>query len=145
MRRSVWRWELVGIGVIFLAGSLFHFLFEWAGGWEPVGVIAAVNESVWEHFKLAFWPGLIYAVIEYPFLRHSCHNFFIAKAIGLYVMPAVIAALFYAYTTIFDAEILAVDILIFFIAVAAGQLSSVKHPIATWLQTWLSVSSMLQK
>ena len=133
MKRSVLRWELVGIGVIFLAGSLFHFLFEWAGGWEPVGVIAAVNESVWEHFKLAFWPGLIYAVIEYPFLRRYCHNFFIAKAIGLYVMPAVIAVLFYAYTTIFDAEILAVDILIFLVAVAAGQLVSYKM---LTLQKW---------
>jgi hypothetical protein len=126
MKRSVLRWELVGIGVIFIAGSLFHFLFEWAGGWQPVGVIAAVNESVWEHFKIAFWPALFYAVIEYPFLKRSANNFFIAKAIGIYLMPIVIAAIFYGYTAIFGEEILAVDILIFFIAVALGQLASYK-------------------
>jgi hypothetical protein len=126
MKRSVLKWELVGIGVIFIAGAIFHFLFEWAGGWSPVGVIAAVNESVWEHFKIAFWPALFYAIIEYPFLKRSCPNFFIAKAIGIYIMPAAIAAIFYAYTAIFGEEILIVDILIFLVAVALGQLASYK-------------------
>jgi hypothetical protein len=126
MKRSVLRWELVGIGVIFIAGSLFHFLFEWSGSLSPVGVIAAVNESVWEHFKIAFWPTLIYAIIEYPFLKRYVNNFFIAKAVGLYLMPAVIAAIFYAYTAIFGEEILAVDITIFFVAVALGQFASYK-------------------
>ena len=126
MKRSVLRWELVGIGVIFIVGALFHFLFEWSGSWSPVGVIAAVNESVWEHFKIAFWPALFYAIIEYPFLKRSVNNFFIAKAIGLYIMPVVIAAIFYAYTAIFDEEILIVDILIFLVAVVLGQLASYK-------------------
>lgn len=126
MKRSVLRWELVGIGVIFIVGAMFHFLFEWAGGWSPVGVIAAVNESVWEHFKIAFWPALFYAIIEYPFLRRYTNNFFIAKAIGIYVMPVVIAAIFYGYTAIFGEEILIVDISIFLVAVAAGQLASWK-------------------
>jgi len=126
MKRSVLRWELVGIGVIFIVGAMFHFLFEWAGGWSPVGVIAAVNESVWEHFKIAFWPALFYAIVEYPFLRRYTNNFFIAKAIGIYVMPVVIAAIFYAYTAIFGEEILIVDISIFFVAVALGQLASYK-------------------
>jgi hypothetical protein len=91
-----------------------------------VGVIAAVNESVWEHFKIAFWPALFFAIIEYPFLKRYTHNFFIAKAIGIYVMPVAIAAIFYAYTAIFGEEILAVDISIFFVAVALGQLASYK-------------------
>jgi hypothetical protein len=126
MKRSVLKWELIGIGVIFIVGAMFHFLFEWASGWSPVGVIAAVNESVWEHFKIAFWPALFYAIVEYPFLKRSVNNFFIAKAIGLYVMPAAIAAIFYAYTAIFGEEILIVDILIFLVAVVLGQLASYK-------------------
>jgi hypothetical protein len=137
MKRSVLRWELVGVGVIFIAGSLFHFLFEWAGNWPPVGVIAAVNESVWEHFKIAFWPALIYAIIEYPFLKRYTNNFFIAKAIGLYLMPAVIAAIFYAYTAIFGEEILAVDITIFFVAVALGQFASYKILLLKQWPKWL--------
>jgi hypothetical protein len=126
MKRSVLKWELVGIGVIFIVGALFHFLFEWSGNLEPVGVIAAVNESVWEHFKIAFWPALFYAIFEYPFLRRSTSNFMVAKAIGIYVMPVAIAVIFYSYTAIVGEEILIVDILIFFVAVALGQLASYK-------------------
>jgi hypothetical protein len=126
MKRSVLKWELVGIAVISIVGSVLHFVFEWSGGWEPVGVIAAVNESVWEHFKIAFWPALFYAIFEYPFLRRSTSNFMVAKAIGIYVMPVAIAVIFYSYTAIVGEEILIVDILIFFVAVAFGQLASYK-------------------
>jgi len=126
MKRFVLKWELVGIAVISILGSVLHFVFEWSGGCEPVGVIAAVNESVWEHFKIAFWPALFYAIFEYPFLRRSTSNFMIAKAIGIYVMPVAIAVIFYSYTAIFGEEILVVDILIFFVAVALGQLASYK-------------------
>jgi hypothetical protein len=143
VKRSVLRWELVGIGVIFIAGSLFHFLFEWAGNWPPVGVIAAVNESVWEHFKIAFWPALIYAIIEYPFLKRYVNNFFIAKAFGLYVMPSVIAAIFYAYTAIFGEEILAVDITIFFVAVALGQFASYKILTLRQWPRWTAVFGVI--
>jgi hypothetical protein len=126
MRRSVLRWELVGIAVISIVGSVLHFVFEWSGNLEPVGVFAAVNESVWEHFKIAFWPALLYAIFEYPFLRRYTSNFVIAKAIGIYVMPMAIVIIFYSYTAIIGEEILVVDILIFFIAVALGQLASYK-------------------
>ncbi len=136
MKRSVLRWELIGIAVIALAGSLLHFVFEWSGGWEPVGAIAAVNESVWEHFKIAFWPALLYAIFEYPFLRRSANNFMVAKAIGIYVMPMAIALIFYSYTAIVGEEILIVDILIFFVAVALGQLASYKILTMRRLPSW---------
>ncbi len=136
MKRSVLKWELVGIAVISMLGSALHFVFEWAGGWEPVGVIAAVNESVWEHLKIAFWPALFYAIFEYPFLRRSVSNFMIAKAIGIYVMPVAIAIIFYSYTAVTGEEILAVDILTFFVAVALGQLASYKILTMNRLPAW---------
>jgi len=136
MNRSVLRWELVGIAVISIAGSVLHFVFEWSGGLEPVGVFAAVNESVWEHFKIAFWPALLYAIFEYPFLRRATNNFMIAKAIGIYVMPIAIAVIFYSYTAIFGEEILIVDILIFIVAVALGQLASYRILTMRRLPRW---------
>jgi hypothetical protein len=136
MKGSILRWELVGIAVISIAGSVLHFVFEWSGGWEPVGVVAAVNESVWEHFKIAFWPALLYAIFEYPFLRRATNNFFIAKAVGIYVMPIAIAVIFYSYTAIWGEEILIVDILIFIVAVALGQLASYKILTMRRLPRW---------
>jgi hypothetical protein len=143
MKRSILRWELVGIAVIAILGSVLHFLFEWSGSLEPVGVIAAVNESVWEHFKIAFWPALFYAIFEYPFLRRSTGNFMIAKAIGIYIMPIAIAVIFYSYTAIVGEEILIVDILIFFVAVALGQLASYKILNMRRLPAWTGKAGLV--
>jgi hypothetical protein len=143
MKRSILRWELVGIAVISIVGSALHFVFEWSGNWAPVGVIAAVNESVWEHFKLAFWPALFYAIFEYPFFRRSTHNFMIAKAAGIYVMPIAIAAIFYSYTAVTGHEILIVDISSFFIAVAIGQLTSYKILTMRRLPAWSDVAGVV--
>jgi len=137
MKRSILKWELIGIIVISILGSVLHFAFEWSGNWEPVGVIAAVNESVWEHFKIAFWPALFYAVFEYGFLKRFINNFIIAKAACIYVIPITIAVLFYSYTAISGQEILIVDIVIFVIAVAVGQLTSYKILTLRRLPLWL--------
>jgi hypothetical protein len=116
------HWEFTGIFFIIVLGSLLHFAFELSGYWKGMGLIAAVNESVWEHLKLGFWPAVIYALIEYPYLREN--NFIIAKAIGILLIPLFIAGLFYFYTAIVGYNIVALDILIFFIAVIMGQVAS---------------------
>jgi hypothetical protein len=61
--KAALRWELVGIAAIFLTGSALHSVFDWTGHWRPIAWFAAVNESVWEHFKLAFWPGVLTVLI----------------------------------------------------------------------------------
>jgi hypothetical protein len=97
MRKPIFRWELAGMALIILAGSALHFVFEWTGYWRPAALIAAVNESTWEHLKMAFWPGLMFALVEYPFIRKAAHNVWVAKGLGLFTMPVVIVALFYGY------------------------------------------------
>lgn len=124
MKTSIFTWELSGIVVIFLSGSVFHFLFAWLGEWPPAALISAVNESVWEHLKLAFWPGLIYGLIESPFLRAKTKNFWVAKTCGLFTMPVIIVSVFYGYTALTGSHILWLDIALFALAVIAGQMIS---------------------
>ncbi|MFC1949164.1 DUF6512 family protein [Chloroflexota bacterium] len=126
MKRLALKWELIGIAAISVLGSLLHFVFELSGELAPVGIFAAVNESVFEHLKLTYWPTLVYAACTYRIIRNSSNNFIIAKTAGIYVMPLSIIVLFYAYTIITGTEILIVDILIFIVAVALGQLTSYK-------------------
>jgi hypothetical protein len=125
---NILRWEMWGILFIVLLGSLLHFTYELSGYRAPLGIISAVNESVWEHLKLAFWPALFWTVIEYFFLRRSGRdarpNFLSAKAIGAYVMPVVIVIIFYSYTAFTGKSILAVDLFTFVIAVIIGQFVS---------------------
>ena len=127
---SIFRWEMWGILFIILSGSLLHFTFEFSGGWRPLGVISAVNESVWEHLKLTFWPAVIWTIIEFFRVRRPTKNiypnFVFAKAIGAYIMPLIIVAIFYSYTASTGDSILAVDLLSFVIAVIIGQIVSYK-------------------
>jgi hypothetical protein len=130
MRKMILRWELAGIGLIIVAGSALHFVFEWTGYWRPAALIAVVNESTWEHLKLAFWPGLIFALVEYPFIRKAAHNVWVAKGLGLLTMPVVIVALFYGYKVILGRDYLWINVSIFALAAVAGQLVSYRILIA---------------
>jgi len=126
MKNIVLRWELQGIIFVFLLGALLHFVFEWSGESRIVGLIASVNESVWEHFKQGFWPMCIYSAIEYKFLRGRSNNFLTAKAVAVYLIPTITGLVFYGYTAIIGKEILMVDIVIFLVAIIIGQLTSYK-------------------
>jgi hypothetical protein len=123
-KAKILTWEITGALIISLMGSLLHFVFALAGEWPPVALIAAVNESVWEHLKIAFWPALIYALIEWPFFRKHTKNFWTAKSIGIFTMPVIIALFFYGYTSFIGYNILWLDISLFVFAVFTGQIIS---------------------
>ena len=91
---------------------------------DPAGAIAAVNESIWEHLKLGFWPALLYAALEYGRFGKSANNFLFAKTAGIYLIPVTIVVLYYAYTAILGHGLLPVDIAIFVVAVIVGQVVS---------------------
>jgi hypothetical protein len=126
----VFRWEMWGILFIIIMGALLHFTFDFSGGWKPLGVISAVNESVWEHLKLTFWPAVFWTILEFFFVHRTNKgynpNFMLAKAVGAYLMPLVIVVIFYSYTTFTGHSILAVDLSSFVIAVVLGQIVSYK-------------------
>jgi len=124
MNRQFLIWELVGAAFIVIVGSALHFAFAWSGYWRPVALIAAVNESVWEHLKLAFWPGLLWSLIEFCIFRSHTSTFWSAKAYGLLVAPTLIVAIFYSYTAVLGRNILVFDIATFVIAIALGQLAT---------------------
>lgn len=124
-RRRVFLYELIGMFFIIILGSLLHFTFELSGHQAIVGVFSAVNESVWEHLKLSYWPALAYALIEYRYLKKLTNNFITAKTVGIYLMPILITIFFYAYTAVIE-DSLIMDILTFILAIIIGQLASYK-------------------
>lgn len=126
MNRKVLTYELIGAAFIIILGSLLHFTFEMSGNQPIVGVFSAVNESVWEHLKLAFWPALLFGLIEFIPLRRDVNNFVFAKTAGVYLMISFIPAVFYSYTALTCGSNLAVDVGSFVVAVILGQLLSYK-------------------
>ncbi len=118
--RRILALEIVGTLFIIFLGTALHFTFASSGQNPIVGSFSAVNESVWEHLKLPFWPSLLWLLIIMFPLRKIVSNFFSAKAVGIILMIVIIPVVFYSYT-FFTEEILAVDIATFMIAVIAGQ------------------------
>jgi hypothetical protein len=116
--------EIIGTLFIIFLGTALHFTYAASRDNPVVGGFSAVNESVWEHLKLPFWPSIIWLlIIMYP-LRNTVSNFFSAKAVGIVLMLVIIPTVFYTYTAL-AAENLAVDIATFMIAVIVGQIVSV--------------------
>ena len=115
--------EIIGTLFIIFIGTALHFTFALSGNNPIVGSVSAVNESVWEHLKLPFWPSLLWLLlIIYP-LRKNISNFFSSRVIGIILMLVIIPVVFYSYTA-FTEEILAVDIATFMVAVIIGQVVS---------------------
>ena len=115
-KQNILIWTIVGAVVGIFAGSALHFVFEWTGRWSPAALVAAVNESTWEHLKLAFWPAFIFAIIQYFFTGKNNKNFFFAKAINFVSAPLIIVALFYGWLAFFKDSFIW-DISIFVVAV----------------------------
>ena len=124
-KRSIFWYELAGMIFIIILGTLLHFTFEWSGFQEIVGVFSAVNESVWEHLKIAFMPSILFAILEYHYLNKKTNNYFFAKALGIYATLVIIPVIFYSYT-IFIEHNLTIDVLSFMFAIIVGQLVSYK-------------------
>ena len=122
--KKVLIYEVVGTLFIIFLGSAFHFTYELSGRLAIVGAFSAVNESVWEHLKLAFWPSLIWLLIEYLLIRKLTNNFLISKTLGACTMIALIPIVFYSYTSITGGSIFAIDIATFIVAVIIGQIVS---------------------
>jgi len=126
--KNLAKWEIWGAVYIIVLGTLLHFAFAWSGKNLFVAPFAAVNESVWEHLKLVFWPALLFALVEFNFLRKKLalkekENFWIAKSLAIPMAMIFIIGSFYLYTA-FIPDNLFMDILIFILAVVLGQIVS---------------------
>ncbi len=113
------KWLIFGIIFIIVVGSLSHFIYEWSGYNKIVGIFVFVNESVWEHIKLAIFPSLILMIIQYKYLGNN-RNFFVASFLSILTMMLLIPLIFYGYQIFFE-DMLILDILDFIISVIIGQ------------------------
>lgn len=101
-----------------IAGFFLHFLYTWTGENYFAGLIAPVNESVWEHLKLLFFPVLFFSIFEYFYVGHYFPSFITARTIGCTAGMLFIIIFYYTYSGIIGTHLLWADILTFFLGVA---------------------------
>ncbi len=120
------KYQIIGIIFSIILGTLLHFTYNWSQNNKIVGIFSAVNESVWEHLKLVFFPILIYSIIEYFLLKNVPNNYIAAKAIAMFVSISFITVFFYAYTGIIGRNFFILDILSFIIAIILAEFVAYK-------------------
>lgn len=139
MRSKILKLEIIGALFIIVFGSLLHFTFEWSRKFWLVGMFSAVNESTWEHLKLAVMPAIFWMLIEMKLIKEKPENFFFAKTKGIYAMPFFIVLIFYSYKAILGKDFLILDILTFIVAVILGQI------ITYQLMFWKNIPKIYNK
>lgn len=127
MKNKILTWEIGGFLFIGLIGAALHFTFEMSNySSMEVAYFSAVNESTWEHLKMVFFPGLVFALIQYTYVRDVVNNYIVAKVAGLIVMPLVITIGWYIYAPILGRSYYPIDLFLFYLAVLLGQWASYK-------------------
>lgn len=112
----------LSIIIISILGTFFHFLYDISKHNKVVGLFAAVNESTWEHIKIALTPTILWSIYDgYIYGRNP--NYFTAKLSSLLILITFIPTIFYLYKYFTNKPIIIVDILIFYIAIILSQFS----------------------
>ena len=106
-------------GILFtlIIGTLLHFTYEWSGENPFVALYSPVNESVWEHLKLLFFPVLLYTFFEIIVLYKTSGHFLTSRLLAVCIGMFFIASAFFTYTGLLGRDFLALDILIFIFSV----------------------------
>ena len=130
--------------VISVVGTLFHFLYDWSNHNKIVSLFAAVNESTWEHIKIALTPTILWSLYD-GYVYGVNANYFVAKVASLLMIIFIIPILFYGYSYILKKHVLIIDIVIFYIAILASQYIFyliLQEPAVSYIWQYLGVVSL---
>lgn len=128
------RYTFIGIIFVLITGTLAHFLYDWSGNNYIVGFFTPINESIWEHMKLLFFPMSIYSfIISFKFKR-TCPCITSSLCLGILTGTLLIPIFFYAYTSIIGKDIFILDIGTFILSII----------IAFWLSYKLTLFCRLE-
>jgi hypothetical protein len=119
------NWIRIGVPILCIIGFFMHNLYEWSGSNLIVGIFAPVNESVWEHLKMTFWPILFWWSIGYIFLqknqRFSPAQWFVACTVAELTCLLFIPSFYYTYTGALGIKSVVLDVISLFLGVILGQ------------------------
>lgn len=127
MKKSVPSWQVAGFIFTSVLGTFLHFLFDLAGGSAAAALVSAVNESIWEHMKLIYYPMLLFSFVEHRFWGRETPGFWCVKLKGILLALVLIPAIYYLYTGALGISADWFNITIFFLAAA----------VAYWVETKL--------
>ncbi|MDO4332444.1 MAG: DUF6512 family protein [Eubacteriales bacterium] len=127
MKKEVRMFLIAGFVFTCIAGTVLHFVYDWSGQNPVAGLFAPINESVWEHLKLLFFPAAIWAVLGKLFIKDREPGILAACTAGILAGLLFIVSFFYTYSGILGTNWLPLDLLTFFGGVLTAFLTAGKR------------------
>lgn len=128
-----------------LLGALFHNMYQWTGKNVFVGLFFPMNESMWEHLKLAFYPLIIVWVL---FVHHmhlepdfTWVNRLSACLISIIVSFLTISGLYYLMHSGFGVNGLFLHLTIYIIGLFCAQWLAVHLTFQKRIPKWVGILS----
>ena len=115
-RKRIKTAEIVSFIIASILGVIFHFVYNWSGQIRILGFFVPINESIWEHLKLIFYPIIIVSLAEYWIGNIHSENFLCIKTRSIWLGILSTVILFYTYSGVLGQVKDWVNILIYFIA-----------------------------
>ena len=135
---------------LFLLGSILHFVYEWSRHNRKVALIAAVNESYWEHIKIAFWPVFILYLTEFALGGWKIASFIPSKTVSLYTIIIFMVSSVFAYKYFTKKNILFMDIGLFGVTILVAQIIGINllkdlapSPLTIWISVFFLFSILI--
>lgn len=119
--KKLLKWSIYGGIGLFLFGFLGHFIYQWTGELFLVGLFFPVNESIWEHIKLFFFPAFVLYLVQWFLLRYQYKNLLFAGTLALLIGSLWIPMQYYLLKYGFSVENVFFDILSLFIGILIAQ------------------------
>ena len=105
-----------GFFIVCIAGTVCHYVYELTGRNMISGMFTPVNESIWEHLKLLYFPYIIYALTECFIYGRKIKGFLFSRTVGVICGMIFIPVMFFLYTSVTGRSFVFIDILLFIIS-----------------------------
>jgi hypothetical protein len=109
------------IGPLVALGSTLHFLFDWTRHNRFAAIFSAVNESYWEHIKIAIWPVFLLQTVLFASGGFAFPAYVPAMTVALYSIPVSMVGLVFIYKAVAKRNLLWLDIGVFAISITLSQ------------------------
>ena len=114
---NIKKWQIFASIFCLILGTILHFTYEWFNYNVIVGLFSTINESVWEHLKLLFYPMFFISIIGYFKIGRKLCNYWYAQMFALIF----VVVFFYTYTGIIGRSFFLLDIASFIIGILLGE------------------------
>ena len=113
MLRKLVLWDVLLFAVLGILGPLLHDAAELPI--PLIGYFVPINESIWEHLKLLFFPAVLVAILRRLITGKLQHGILTTFAEGLLLSMLLLVTAYYTYSGVIGMDSLYADIALFYL------------------------------